>query len=32
VNDAEHEWIHRGDCDYQCRNGEYVFVPKLAEE
>ena len=32
VNDAEHEWIHRGDCDYQCRNGEYVFVPKLSEE
>ena len=32
VNDAEHEWIHQGDCDYQCRDGEYVFVPKLAEE
>ena len=32
VNDAEHEWIHQGDCDYQCSNGEYVFVPKLAEE
>ena len=32
VNDAEKEWIHQGDCDYQCRNGEYVFVPKLAEE
>jgi hypothetical protein len=32
VTDAEKEWIHQGDCDYQCRNGEYVFVPKLAEE
>lgn len=32
VNDAEKEWIHQGDCDYQCRNGEYVFVPKLANE
>ena len=32
VNDAEKEWIHRGDCDYQCRNGEYVFAPNLAEE
>lgn len=32
VNDAEKELIHQGDCDYQCRNGEYVFVPKLAEE
>jgi hypothetical protein len=32
VNDAENEWIHQGDCDYQCRNGEYVFVPKLADE
>lgn len=32
VNDAANEWIHQGDCDYQCRNGEYVFVPKLADE
>ena len=30
--DAEKEWIHQGDCDYQCHNGEYVFVPKLADE
>ena len=32
VNDAANEWIHQGDCDYQCRNGVYEFVPKLADE
>ena len=32
ASNAENEWIHQDDCDYQCQNGEYVFVPKLADE